>query len=108
MEARQPSRASFSRRRALGLVTESENQSCRHSFDSFLQEQAQRWQIGNRFGNRELCLRAKTRFADSLHSLIDILAVLSVNLADQARPQDNLERATLCAMPPQHLYLDVL
>ena len=108
MEPGQPLRASFRRRRTLALVTESKNQPRRHPFDSFLQKQAQRWQIGDRLGNRELRFRAETSSRQPFHDLIHARAVLSVNLADQVRPQNNLERATLGAVPVQNLYAHVL
>ena len=70
MEPRQPSRASFSSQSALALVSRQENLARLHSFDSFLQQQAQRWEIGDRLRDGELCLRAETRLPDSFHNLI--------------------------------------
>ena len=107
MEPRQPLRTSFSRRRTLALVAAPENQFGRYSFDLFLQEQAQRRHVGDRLGNREVCLWPEARSRERLHHLVHVRAVFGINLANQVRPQSNFERAALRAPPLEDLYSDL-
>src|SRR5207245_2005651 len=113
LKVRQPSRASLSSCSTAASIPMFENLFRRRCLDLFLQEQVQGWKIGDRLGNREFCLRAKTCQPQSLHYSIHVVVICGIDLANQASAstlsaENDLESAMRFRMKAQQLYLNPL